>query len=39
MEIMEDVFLKIGLYSHLNKYMKICKYMRSRSFFDLVPRL
>ena len=31
----EDFGLKIGIYSHLNEYMKICEYKRSRSFFDL----
>ena len=27
--------LKIGIYSHLNEYMKTCEYKRSRYFFDL----
>ena len=27
--------VKIGKYSCLHKYMKICEYKRSRSFFDL----
>ena len=28
----------VGMCSHLNEYMKICEYKRSRSFFDLWPR-
>ena len=34
MESFEDLCLKIGIYSHLNEFMKIHEYKRSRSFFD-----
>ena len=30
--------LKVGRSRHLIKFMKVCEYWRSRSFFDLGPR-
>ena len=35
MKNLDDFGLKIGVYSHFNKYMKIYEFKRSRSFFDL----
>ena len=37
METVEDFDLESGIYSHLNKYMKMYTYNRSRSFIDLWP--
>ena len=30
--------LKVGRSRHLNEYMKVCEFLRSRSFLDLGPR-
>ena len=30
--------MKVGRSRHLIKYMKVCEYLRSRSFLDLGPR-
>ena len=32
-------YLKVGRIRHLIDYMKVCEYLRSRSFLDLGPRL
>ena len=38
-ETIEDFALQIGLYSHLNEYMRIYNYKRPRPLFDLEPLL
>ena len=35
----EEFGLKIGIFSHLNKYMKIREYKKSRSFLTIDPGL
>ena len=37
-ETIEACDLKIGRYRQLIDFMKVCKYCRSRSLFDLGPR-
>ena len=38
-ETIEVYVIKVSIYSKLNQYMEIYMYQRSRSFFDLSPRL
>ena len=35
MKIIEDTKIGIRVHRHLNKYMKICEYNRSKTFSDL----
>ena len=37
-EAIEACDLKVGRYRQLNYFMKVCEYLRSRSFLDLGPR-
>ena len=37
-ETIEACDLKVGRYRQLIDFMKICEYLRSRSFLDLGPR-
>ena len=37
-ETIEACDLKVGRYRQLNDVMKVCEYLRSRSFLDLGPR-
>ena len=37
-ETVEACDLKVGRYRQLNDIMKVCEYLRSRSFLDLGPR-
>ena len=38
-ETIEACDLKVGRYRQVNDFMKVCEYWRSRSYFDLGPRL
>ena len=37
-ETIEACDLKVGRYRQLNDFMKVCEYLRSRSFLDLGQR-
>ena len=37
-ETIEACDLKVGRYRQLIDFMKVCEYLRSRSFLDLGPR-
>ena len=37
-ETIEACDQKVGRYRQLNDFMKLCEYLRSRSFLDLGPR-
>ena len=37
-ETIEACDLKVGRYRQLNDFMKVCEYLRSKSFLDLDPR-